>query len=212
MKLVSYLLALVSALLIAACGGGDSVPLDNAAEVKTTFDAAPSRLQSWYSQSKEERGDVQMMLYPVDLFLPEPFHLVVSYRGRIIYDEQRWLITERHAVMSDGTDVVVVSEHVSAGDWSGSSIVFINGEKITRLQSLPVPISGQDYPAAVRDIREYRDGWIMLVASLNGRGGYYVYRWAMYHPKTGEFVDCGEYGSNREPSWGPPMSSICRQR
>lgn len=212
MKIRTSLLALLSAFLFIACGGGDDAPLPTATEVKAVYDAAPPVLQSWYSQPASARGEVVMTQYRPDFSLSQPFRLVVAYKGKTIYDERRWLITERHAIMSDGTDVTIVTAYDEPSvSISGVSAVFINGEKIAKLQSLPVRITGQDRSAAVRDIREWRDGWLLIYASYSAQNGS-ISRWAMYHPKTGDFVDCGELGSNRWPDWGPSVSSVCQYR
>lgn len=212
MKLASRLFSLVFALLVAACGGGDDTPLPTAVEVKAAYDAAPPVLQSWYAQPASARGDVVMTQYRPDFTLTQPFRLVVSYQNRTIYDERRWFITDRHAIMSDGTDVLLVTAYDEPSvSISGTSVVFINGEKLAKLQSLPVRITGQDRSAAVRDIREWRDGWLLIYASYSAQQGL-IGRWAMYHPKTGEFVDCGEFGSSRWPDWGPSAPDICLYR
>lgn len=211
MKIRTSLLALLSAFLLIACGGGDDTPLSTAAEVKTAYDAAPSVLESWHAQSKEEQGDVVMMQYRPDFTLQEPFRLVVFYQGRTIYDERRWLIGQGHMIMSDGTDVVLINEYAGSRD-SGNSVVLINSQRPTAIQSLPVQVPGQDYVAAVRDIREWRDGWLIISASYIAPWGSTINRWVMYHPKKQEFVDCGELGSNRHPDWGPAASPICRYR
>lgn len=203
--------------LLAACGGGGddelSVPLATAVDVKVAFDTAPQLVNNYSVQTSAERGNVEMV-YLDQSTSNDPYHLIVRYKSTTIYDKAIWGIYSLHGIASDGTDMILLSEYSSPGSWSGESVVFINGEKVPAIQFLPVRFSGKDYPAtdypaAVRDIREYRDGWLIIFATIYARGGYYVNRWAMYRPRSGEFVDCGELDSEREPSWGPSVSMAC---
>lgn len=186
------------------------MPLATAVEVKESFDQAPQMLQNYFAQSARERGLVEMEYLQDDDF-KDPWHLVIHYKGEVIYDKILWAIYQVHGITSDGTDVIVVTEYESPGSWSGVSVVFVNGEIIPLLQSLPVNFGQRgDSPAAVREIREYQDGWFIIYATLRARGDYDARRWAMYHPGSKEFVDCGELNSNRDPtSWGPSASPLC---
>lgn len=208
------LFAFIATLLLAACGGGgdagdEPLPLANATEVKAAFDQAPRILENYFSQSAVDRGNVEM-IYLEPSGLNDPWHLVVTYKKNKIYDNTMWAIYNRHGIAKDGTDVVLLSEYTSPGDWSGSSVVFIDGEKAPSFQSLPADF-GQygNIPATIRDVREHKDGWLIIQAVLAGRGGFYINRWAMYRPSTKEFIDCGEFESNRHSDWGPPASPVC---
>lgn len=206
-------LVALSLAFVAACGGGDesSVPLKTAAEVKAAFEQAPRILKNYFSIEKANDPDTEMEYLQAND--REPWHLVVRYKGAVVYDRALFAIYTANGTMADGTDVIVLNEHQSPGDWSGTSVVFVNGVKVPVLQSLPVNFGQYGYfPAAVREIREYGDGWFIIYARISGRGGYYVNRWAMYRTWSGEFIDCGELDSNREPSWGPGLSPVCVRR
>jgi len=181
-SLFSRVSVIVTALFLAACGGsgddGDTLPLATADEVKVAFDKAPRILPS-----------VGVQVGPPPRFMTDPNS--VEYRG----------------VTSAGVPIVL--KIVSTYRLAATSTVLVGWVFPPEIQMLPVSYTGYpDEPVAVRDIREYRDGWLIIYAAW-GTYGLSINRWAMYRPITKEFIDCGELGSNREPSWGPPASSVC---
>ncbi|MFZ3031914.1 MAG: hypothetical protein WA082_02675 [Candidatus Moraniibacteriota bacterium] len=170
---------------LVACGGGDdqeSMPFRNAEQVRVAFATSQRVLP--------ERGE-QVGPYPKEML--DPF--VVEYRG----------------MTSAGVPVVLTLRNVYR--LVPTSNVSIEGSLPSQLQSIPARVDGQDYSAPVLDIREY-EGWLILYASLRAIApmDWRVERWVMYHPETKQFIDCGETGSIRPPSWGPAVSDLCVQR
>lgn len=207
----------LSVALLAACGGdgeGMSLPA-TATEVKFAFDRAPVIFENYFFEvaTYGRASDPDTVMEWHQTSDKDPYRLVIRYKGSTIYDKTLWAIYQIHGTTTDGTNLIIVTEYPSPGGISGESVVFLNGAKVPVLQSLPVDF-GQygHFPAAVREIREYREGWLIIFATLRSRGDYYVNRWAMYHPVTREFIDCGELDSNRDSSWGPSSSSTCVRR
>lgn len=212
------LAVLFAATLIAACGGSDEpeVPFATATDVKAAYDAAPQIMSDYFSG----RGTKNPLVYMRYLKqgepgnFREPWHFVIQYGDKVIYDNAVTFPYADHGVAFKGVDLIVVREHSSSPNLPATkSVVFVNGERIQVLESISVNMGASGIlPAVVYDVREYR-GWLIIYA---GKGVYNapwrVERWVMYHLESKTFVDCGEYGSNRHPDWGPSAPSVCERR
>ncbi len=204
--------------LLAACGGGDenSVPLSTAEEVKMAFDKLPVILGDYGYTMPDEASTADVQMRSIYDPLNKRWDAVVTFRGVIlqkVHGNPNGDYTPGVSLMWGGSSygiITIVTEYTPAQDWSGSSRVFLDDREIESLRYIRTNL-GEGHDAAVREIREYHDGWFIVRATFQGDKGS-IQRWVMYQPVTQELIDCGEYGSNREPSWGPSLSPACLRR
>jgi len=185
-KTISVLRAILAALgltFLVACGGGD----DGATIPFTTA----TEVQAAFNKSKTILPEVGKRVGPEPQAMLDPSEF--EFRG----------------VTSTGVPVVLTLRFVYRS--TPTSKVSVDGTLVPELQQILARIDGQDYSTPVLDIREYQ-GWLLIYASLRAYGAdWQVERWVMYHPKTKQFVDCGEVGSIRPSEWGAAVSSSCVQ-
>lgn len=193
MKQFIYGVTMVLVVALSGCGSsGSSGSLDgnsvvesplSAAEVKTSYDAAPWLLHSYFfeiaSFGKSSNPDT---VTTSSNYLGT--QLTIVYRGAEIYNETHgWGVYMSHGFMRDGTYIILLREY-NEGSYSGVTRFFINGKEVAL--SLQYPVN---------DIREYGEGWLIFQCQ-NGsiRSASISANWVMFKPGTLEIKQFGDYG------------------